>query len=77
MLQWEYRVLTIRIVQTTGKTPGFFNRYEMQREIAHESQEEISDFGRQGWELVSVVHLDPPTRDGVNSAAAIFKRPLA
>lgn len=77
MTQWEYITITIRIVQTRGKMAGYFTRHEFQRGIDPESEAEMTELGRDGWELVSVVPLSSAaTPVDAARAAAFFKRAL-
>jgi len=69
--------MTVKISQGMGKRPGFFTAADSVRAIADESEAELAELGRQGWELVSIILLDLGTfESGPSSAAAFLKRPI-
>ena len=76
MAHWEYRTLSLRISQGQDKRAGYFARAQTMRMIDPDSERELNDLGRQGWELVNVMLLELGTVEaGPSSAMAFLKRP--
>ena len=76
MVHWEYRTLIIRITGGQGKMPGYFTRSQPVRVVDPDSEMELDELGRQGWELVNVLLLELGTVEaGPTAATAFLKRP--
>ena len=81
MASWEYKTVAIEIVQhrnpereAKGK---WFSLHFPDQDVADATAGDFAALGDQGWELVSVIPLDPGgVVAGTRSAVAFFKRPL-
>lgn len=77
MAHWEYRTVTLRVTQGQDKQAGYFARSQTIRAIHPDSERELNDLGRQGWEMVSVMLLDlGSVESGPSTATAFLKRPF-
>ena len=77
--RWEYKV--VRLVD--GQKVEELSDIDRTEEASTVELRDISDLGKEGWELINVVKLDPahdalqaPGSNSVNPHA-YFKRPLA
>lgn len=80
MASWEYKTLAIEIVQrrNTAKEANapWFSLHFPEQDVGEETSADFATLGNQGWELVSVVPLDPGgIVAGTRGAIAFFKRP--
>ncbi len=76
MSNWEYKTLSLKIVDKTEKGK-FFSLCYLQ-DVEEGAEIELSDIGSKGWELVSVMPIDyPGAVFGTKYAVAFFKRPAS
>ena len=80
MASWEYKTLAIEIVQRSDPEKAanapWFSLHFPEQDVAEGAADHFDTLGDQGWELVSVIPLDPGgIVAGTRSAIAFFKRP--
>ena len=75
MQQWEYTTIGLRIVQRRERGSVFFSHHTVARNFDQGSETSLSEMGKQGWELVSVVPLSSGG-GGPDFAVGIMKRPM-
>jgi len=72
LVKWEYKTLRLEIKETSK---GFLGTSYFQ-DIEEISKVDISQFGEEGWEMISVMPIHPPgVISGTSNAVAFFKRP--
>ena len=75
--QWEYTTIGLRIVQRRERGSSFFTHHTMRSNLDDISITELTRAGKEGWELVSLVHVSSTGPGGADYAVGILKRPAA
>lgn len=80
MIHWEYHTLQIKVSQQRSldeeKHHPWFSIVFPTPDVAEGTETELSSLGEQGWELVSVLPIDPGgVLTGTQYAIAFLKRP--
>jgi hypothetical protein len=75
-MEWEYKTLNLKIV---SKAPGGTAWVKVAyRDVEDNTEVELGNLGKEGWELVSVMPIDDPaflgSSPGTKVAIAFFKR---
>lgn len=72
---WQYTTLGLRIVQRRERGSVFFSHHTLARSLDEGSAAALTELGKQGWELVSLIPLSSGT-GGPDTAVGILKRPI-
>lgn len=76
MQKWEYKTIQLRLEESKQKKGGFFSlRAYPLSDLGKSSETELSELGSEGWELVSVIPVEPHgVGFGTGNALAFLKR---
>ena len=75
-MEWEYKTLHLKITARTPEGTAWIKW--VIRDLENDTEVKMTDLGKEGWELVSVMPIDDPTLlgsfGGTKVAIAFFKR---
>jgi len=73
LTKWEYKTLHLAVDEYNAGE-GFF-KWRLGQDLESDAEDRLSELGDEGWELISVMPIDPPgITSGTRNAVAFFKR---